>query len=85
MDVKQFLTSRKRNYQTTFSGVGGEAVLADLARFCRADASTFDTDPRVAALMEGRREVWLRITKHLNLSPDELVKFFNPTGVKLNV
>lgn len=80
MDIKQFLTTRKRNYQTTFAGVGGEAVLEDLARFCRADESTFNTDPRVSALMEGRREVWLRITKHLNLSPDELARYFNPTG-----
>lgn len=80
MEIRQFLTNRKRNYQTTFAGVGGEAVLADLARFCRADESTFNTDARVAALMEGRREVWLRITKHLNLSPDELARYFNPTG-----
>jgi hypothetical protein len=80
MDIKQFLTTRKRNYQSTFAGPGGDAVLADLARFCRADQTTFDTDPRVAALLEGRREVWLRITKHMNLSPDELVRYFNPTG-----
>jgi hypothetical protein len=31
-------------------------------------------------MLEGRREVWLRIQKHLNLSPDELVKIFNPKG-----
>lgn len=80
MEIRQFLTNRKRNYQTTFAGVGGEAVLADLARFCRADESTFNTDARISALMEGRREVWLRITKHLNLSPDELARYFNPTG-----
>lgn len=80
MDIRQFLTTRKRNYQTAFTGVGGEAVLVDLARFCRADESTFNTDPRISALMEGRREVWLRITKHLNLSPDELARYFNPTG-----
>tara|TARA_R110000803_G_scaffold27832_3_gene64775 strand:- start:2264 stop:2509 length:246 start_codon:yes stop_codon:yes gene_type:complete len=80
VDIRQFLTTRKRNYQTTFAGVGGEAVLVDLARFCRADESTFNTDPRISALMEGRREVWLRITKHLNLSPDELARYFNPTG-----
>ncbi len=79
-DTLRFLTTRKRNYQTTFAGVGGQAVLADLARFCRADETTFDTDPRVSALLEGRREVWLRITKHLNLTPDELVQYFNPTG-----
>lgn len=78
--VKEFLTSRKRNYQTAFKSVAGEMVLEDLARFCRADETTFHTDGRVSALMEGRREVWLRITKHLNLTPDELVKYFNPKG-----
>jgi len=80
MEIEQFLTARKHNYQSAFAGVGGEAVLADLARFCRADESTFNTDPRISALMEGRREVWLRITKHLNLSPNELARYFNPTG-----
>jgi hypothetical protein len=55
-------------------------VLADLARFCRADESTFNADPRVEGVLQGRREVWLRIAKHLNLTPDELVRYFNPTG-----
>ena len=79
-DTLRFLTTRKRNYQTTFAGVGGQAVLADLARFCRADESTFNADPRVEGVLQGRREVWLRITKHLNLTPDELAQYFNPTG-----
>lgn len=48
-------------------------VLADLARFCRAHESTFHPDARVHAQMEGRREVWLRITEHLGLSPEELL------------
>ena len=78
--IKEFLTSRKRNYQTVFSGVAGQAVLEDLARFCRADESTFSPDPRVEGVLQGRREVWLRVTKHLNLTPEELVKYFNPKG-----
>lgn len=47
-------------------------VLADLARFCRAHESTFHADARLHAVLEGRREVWLKIEKMLNLSPDEL-------------
>lgn len=78
--VKEFLTSRKQQYQRTFSGVNGEAVLEDLARFCRANETTFLPDARASAVLEGRREVWLRIQHHLNLSPDQLVALFNPKG-----
>ncbi len=51
-------------------------VLADLSRFCRAGVSTFHTDPRVHALQEGRKEVWLRIAQHLNMTEDELYAVF---------
>lgn len=78
--IREFLTSRKQAYQRTFSGVNGEKVLEDLARFCRANETTFLPDARASALLEGRREVWLRIQNHLNLSPDELEKLFNPKG-----
>jgi len=78
--IKKFLSNRRYAYKQAFSGVHGEAVLEDLARFCRADETTFHTDARVAAVLEGRREVWLRISKHLNLSPDELAKYYNPKG-----
>lgn len=47
-------------------------VLADLAKFCRANESTFHQDPRVHAVAEGRREVWLLIQNYLNLSIEEL-------------
>lgn len=47
-------------------------VLRDLAKFCRAHDSTFHSDPRVHATLEGRREVWLRIERYLKLNPDEL-------------
>lgn len=47
-------------------------VLKDLAKFCRAHKSTFHADPRIHAVLEGRREVWLKIEQMLNLSPDEL-------------
>lgn len=47
-------------------------VLKDLAVFCRASDSTFNPDPRIHALLEGRREVWLHITKHLDLSSQAL-------------
>jgi len=54
-------------------------VLEDLAKFCRANESTFHIDPRAHALMEGRREVWLRIKEFLTLNADELLEKYART------
>lgn len=51
-----------------------EDVLKDLAKFCRAHQSTFHSDPRIAANLDGRREVWLRIQNYLQLDIKELFK-----------
>lgn len=71
---KQYLNSRRLAYKRTFNNesIDAKAVLADLAKFCRANESTFDTDPRIHALLEGRKEVWLRIQHHLQLTDDQL-------------
>ena len=68
------LRDRQTNYALALGGPPGQEVLADLARFCRADQTTFHPDPRVHALMEGRREVWLRIKEYLDLSPEDLMR-----------
>lgn len=70
--IKRFIYSRRQAYNQVFRGPLAEVVLADLANFCRAVETTFHPDARVSALQEGRREVFLRIQQHLNLSPDEL-------------
>lgn len=70
--LRRFITTRRYSYQRTFDGPYGQHVLADLMTFCRAHESTFHENPRIAAMLDGRREVWLRIQQHLNLSPDEL-------------
>lgn len=70
--LRQLLTTRQRQYQQTFAGPVAQEVLRDLARFCRANASTFHEDARLHAVAEGRREVWLRIQSHLKLSPEDL-------------
>lgn len=75
-DLADLLSRRREAYVSAFAGPPGQKVLADLARFCRANESTFHADPRVHALAEGRREVWLRIVKHLNLSTEELMAFY---------
>lgn len=51
----------------------GERVLADLKRFCRANIPTADVNnPNATYLMEGRREVFLRIMSHLQLTDDDV-------------
>ena len=74
-----FVRGRKHAYGQVFEGEVGapRAVLADLASFCRATETTFHPDPRVAAMLEGRREVWLRITQHLNLTPEQVFQLAN--------
>jgi hypothetical protein len=75
--ARQFLSSRRDAYRTTFRGPLSDIVLKDLAGFCFANTTTFIADDRAHALAEGRRQVFLRITNHLNLSPDELWKLFD--------
>ena len=65
----------------------GLTALKDIARFCRAAETTFHPtqDARTQAMLEGRRQVWLRIEQHLKLSPEELLVVYraavlDPTG-----
>ena len=70
--LRAFLYTRQFAYKQIFASPYGERVLADLAQFCRAHESTFHPDARMAAMLDGRREVYLRIQQHLKLSPDQL-------------
>jgi len=65
----------KTAYQIAFAdGAAGSAVLADLARFCRADEPCWSEDARHHARLEGRREVWLRIDAQMKLPAEELLQ-----------
>lgn len=71
--LNKLFRRRQTAYVQTFSGPNAEVVLADLKRFCRATVPTADlTNPNATYLMEGRREVWLRIVSHLNLTDEEV-------------
>lgn len=74
--VRSFLKGRRTSYTRTFSNPSGEDVLKDLAKFCRAHRSTFHEDARLHAVMEGRREVFLRIANHLQLSDEKLWELY---------
>lgn len=68
---------RKTAYQLKFGNdESADLVRTDLARFCRADATTWSDDARHHARLEGRREVWLRIEQHLKLEPEELARLY---------
>jgi hypothetical protein len=78
-DLLAKLRRRRYAYRRLFLGenglnADGQTVLADLAKFCRANSSTAvvspisrSVDPIATAMAEGRREVWLRIMAHLHL------------------
>ena len=64
---------RKAAYQLAFNNPNGKQVLADLRRFCRATVSTADVhNERTTYLLEGRREVFLRIQAYLNLNDEDV-------------
>lgn len=68
-----FLRGRKRAYSLTFQSPAGNEVLIDLAKFCRAaETCVVPGDNDLTRVLEGRREVWLRIQQQLNLSSEEL-------------
>lgn len=70
------LARRKRAYQLCFQNPTQNAVLIDLAKFCRANETTFNADPRIHAALEGRREVFLRILQHINLDANQLMALY---------
>ena len=65
----------QKAYQIAFGpGSASQMVLADLARFCRAEEPCWSEDQRHHARLEGRREVWLRIQAELKLPVEELLQ-----------
>jgi hypothetical protein len=83
--VFKFIGQRSYAYKWAFrkEEAAAQLVLRDLAKFCRAHRSTYHSDPRMQAVLEGRREVWLRIQEFLNLSDQQLfdlhqIKYVEP-------
>ena len=83
--LKDYFTGRVRAYRMVFDPKNQytETVLKDLAQFCRAHEPTFHADPRIHAVMEGRREVWLRIQQNLNLSIEEVYQLHKIKNVEI--
>jgi len=71
----QILTDCQRAYQLAFGTDAGKAVLADLMPFCRAkETCVIPGDRDRTYVLEGRREVYLRIRDYLDLTPEQLVE-----------
>lgn len=73
------LRERKTAYSRVFRDGNAslddiKVVVEDLSRFCRKTRSTFHPNVQMAARLDGRREVILRVFEYLDLSTDELVQ-----------
>lgn len=73
--LNPLLRPRRAAYAKTFNTPDGRKVLADLKRFCRASVPTADVNNiHTTYLLEGRREVWLRIASMLQLTDEDVVQ-----------
>lgn len=65
---------RKQGYVHTFKVEDrfASAVLADLTAFCRGGQTTFHENQRMNDILQGRREVLLRICDHIGMNEREL-------------
>jgi|SRR6185437_11673169 len=86
--TKAIVARRRRAYLETFSintNPADRVVLEDLAKFCRANESTFNPDARIEGLLQGRREVWLRIAQHMNLTDEDAWALYTGVAVRPDV
>jgi len=75
-DWARILSDRKRAYQLVFNQEGAaQMVLDDFATFCRArETCVVPGDRDRTYVLEGRREAYLRIRDHLDLTVEQLVE-----------
>lgn len=72
MDILAFFNRRRTSYRFALMSPAGRQVLADLEEFCCANITTARGDSaHEMAVREGRRQVWLRIRRALDLTPEQ--------------
>lgn len=82
-----YVAERQRHYKAVFGNLDSASVrfvLEDLAFFARAHASAFNPDPRLHALIEGRREVYYRIADNTQLPRDLLYERYVAADIERN-
>jgi hypothetical protein len=78
----EVFTDCKRAYQLAFNTPAGQAVLLDLMPFCRArETCVVPGDRDRTYVLEGRREVYLRIRDYLDLTPEQLVEKYTTPAI----
>jgi hypothetical protein len=71
-DMKAYLQRRRTNFRLCYGSPAGRQALADLSDFCHATKTTMrGNDPYELARNEGRRQVFLRICRAIDLTADE--------------
>lgn len=75
----QRILGLRNAYRRVFSSRDGDAVLADLAEFCKVGSTSVATsrvtgaiDTHATMVVEGRKEVFQRITKVLRMTDDQI-------------
>ena len=82
-----YVATRSEHYKKVFGNLEDPSVrfvLEDLAFFTRAHSSAFNADPRIHALIEGRREVYYRIADNTQLSRDLLYERYVAADIERN-
>lgn len=75
-------TDCKRAYVMAFNTPAGEAVLRDMMPFCRArETCVVPGDRDRTYVLEGRREVYLRIRDYLDLTPEQLLEKYTTPAI----
>lgn len=72
----KFFGFHRRAYQSVFNSMpAAQYVLGDLIEFCHANTTTMGKtlDPLELARNEGRRQVYLRIQRAINLTPEQQI------------
>ena len=86
MSLNPLVFWRARAYRNTFNNPEGKKVLADLRRFCRATLPSADVNNvQTTYLLEGRREVWLRIMGHLNMTDEDIMNLVESDSTNIEV
>lgn len=82
----KFLRRRRLAYLLTFNIAhpAAQTVLGDLQKFCRASEEIISADATKMAYLEGRRSVWLRIQRHLHLTPEQLMLLYAAPNINIS-
>lgn len=81
----KIVTSLRGAYRACFGNYAGERVMQDLVSFCRGvETCVIPNDRDKTLVLEGRREVLLRIYEHMNFRPEHLYILYDGKSLEQN-